>query len=140
MVDLKSAYDTVQRRHIRERRRNSLHPPTDMSNIPVLFAEYVLLTAKALQGLQSLMDIGTQWAPQRVMTWNNKMGNSQVLESREKKHKRFKLAGKILQQVPEVRYLGVSLSERRMNDSKLLYRIRGAKAISNVPSVATLPG
>ncbi len=51
-----------------------------------------------------------------------------MLESKETRQKRFKLAGKFLQLVPEVKYLGVSLSEHGITDTKLLDRTRGAKA------------
>ncbi len=61
------------------------------------------------------------------MTWNTEKGKSEVLESKETRDLIFKLAGKCLEQEPEVSYLGVSLSENGITDTKLLERIRSAK-------------
>ncbi len=92
-----------------------------MSDISaVLFADDVLFTANTPQGLQSLVDIAIQWAEQRDMTWNTKRGKTEVLESRETRHKRSSWPEKFLQQVPEVTYLGVSLSEHGITGTKLV--------------------
>ncbi len=63
------------------------------------------------------MNIATLWADERGMTWNTKKGKSEVLESKETRDLIFKLAGKRLEQEPEVTYLGVSLSENGITDT-----------------------
>ncbi len=50
-----------------------------------------------------------------------------MLESKETRDLILKLAGKRLEQEPEVTYLGVSLSENGITETKLLERIRSAK-------------
>ncbi len=70
------------------------------------------------------MDISTNWKKERGMTWNTKKGKSKILESEEIRGHAFKLAHRELNQVKEVTYLGVSLSEEGATDSKMLERIK----------------
>ncbi len=63
----------------------------------------------------------------KSMTWNTKKGKSEILESEETRGRAFKLAHRELNQVKEVTYLGVSLSEEGVTDSKMLERIRNAR-------------
>ncbi len=102
--------------------------PARMSDVPaILFADDVLLSAKSPEGLRRLMDVSTTWAEDRGMTWNTKKGKSEVLESEETKGHVFNLARKELNQVKEVTYLGVSLSEEGITDSRMLERIKKGK-------------
>ncbi len=99
-----------------------------MSDVPaVLFADDVLLSAKSPEGLQILMDISTIWAKESGMTWNTRRGKSEILESAETRGYAFKLALRELNQVKEVTYLGVSVSEEGVTDSKMLERIHNAR-------------
>ncbi len=76
--------------------------PAHMSDIPaVLFADDVLLSAKSPEGLQRLMDVSTNWAKERGMTWSTEKDKSEILESEETRGNTFKLAHRELNQVNE---------------------------------------
>ncbi len=86
--------------------------PAHICDVPaVLYADDVLLYAKSPERLQRLMTISKNWAKEGGMTWNTKKGKSEVLEAEETRGHSFKLAHRKLNQVKEVTYLGVSLSE-----------------------------
>ncbi len=61
------------------------------------------------------------------MIWNTKRGKSEILLSDDTENHSFHLAGKALSMVPEVTYLGISVSQAGVSDTKLLDHVKKGK-------------
>ncbi len=93
--------------------------PEEVADVPaVLFADDDLLTAKTSLGLPALLDIATKWAMDNQMNWNTKAGKSEVLKSAETRNQQSVLSAKPLNKVSEANYLGVTLRDAGVTDTK----------------------
>ncbi len=95
--------------------------PKHWADVPaVLSADDALLSAKTPTALQGLLDIVTYWAEERGMIWNTKRGKSEILLLDDTENHSFHLVGNALSIVPEVTYLGISLSQVGASDTREL--------------------
>ncbi len=102
-------------------------PTTIALNPCTLFAGDVKISATHPEGLQLILDKATKWAEQRRMTWST--SKCEVLIAEQTTDKAFFLSGKELRKEKEVEYLGISLTQEGISDSKLIQRIEKAKPV-----------
>ena len=95
--------------------------PVETKESILMFADDVQLRAGSAEVLQTLLDVCTSWAARNKMTWSTV--KYRVLGPEKDV---LMLAGDILQHTKEVEYLGVSLSEDGITDTKLHSRITQA--------------
>lgn len=90
-----------------------------------LWADDVIVLGADEATLQRRLDICSGWAEENEMTWNTKIGKSQVLEG--PREASFYLAGTKLSNTQEARYLGVSVKQGSVTEEHLVARIRAAQ-------------
>ncbi len=81
-------------------------------------------------GLQDSLDVASTWAHENGMKWNTK--KSVILRSKYTQGHEFFFSGVRLRSVIEVKYLGRTITEEGISDSKLVDRIKKAENVLGV--------
>ncbi len=79
------------------------------------------------RGCKAFLDIAFKWSNDFPLRWNTKPGKSEVRLTQETEQWPFKLAGKALNKVQEVPYLGITPNGTGVTETKMMDRINKAK-------------